>query len=159
MEKIRTISSECATILDESGNVKSALYGKISGPILCGAQGYIQFTYYLNPTRTTGTWNSIRTKTSSRTSPIDPASQSSLKFLLFFSFSRMHFSGYGAVILNAGQTSDWREEVGLCSSTAREGERRGHARVQCARGKCTSRSKLYALPLRLPPLLNPSSPL
>jgi len=38
------------SILDESGNVKSALYGKISGPILCGAQGYIQFTYYLNPT-------------------------------------------------------------------------------------------------------------
>jgi hypothetical protein len=38
------------TVLDGSGNVKSALYGKISGPIECGAQGYIQFTYYLNPT-------------------------------------------------------------------------------------------------------------
>jgi hypothetical protein len=30
--------------------VKSALYGKIAGPISCGAQGYIEFTYYLNPT-------------------------------------------------------------------------------------------------------------
>ena len=38
------------TILDEQGNVKSTLYGKIAGPISCGAQGYIQFTYYLNPT-------------------------------------------------------------------------------------------------------------
>jgi len=38
------------TVLDESGKVKSALYGKIAGPISCGAQGYIEFTYYLNPT-------------------------------------------------------------------------------------------------------------
>jgi hypothetical protein len=38
------------TVLDEQGNVKSALYGKIAGPIDCGAQGYIQFTYFLNPT-------------------------------------------------------------------------------------------------------------
>jgi len=37
------------TVIDEKGNVKSALYGKIAGPIECGAQGYIQFTYYLNP--------------------------------------------------------------------------------------------------------------
>ena len=33
-------------------------------------------------------------------------------------------------LLTSGETSDWRKEVGLCSSTAREGERRGHARVQ-----------------------------
>jgi hypothetical protein len=38
------------TVLDEQWNIKSALYGKIAGPIECGAQGYIQFTYYLNPT-------------------------------------------------------------------------------------------------------------
>jgi hypothetical protein len=36
-------------VLDEGGKVKSALYGKVMGPILCGAQGYVQFTYYLNP--------------------------------------------------------------------------------------------------------------
>jgi len=38
------------TVLDESGKVKSTLYGKISGPLICGPQGYLQFTYYLNPT-------------------------------------------------------------------------------------------------------------
>jgi hypothetical protein len=38
------------TILDNCGNVKSTLYGKISGPIECGPNGYIKFTYYLNPT-------------------------------------------------------------------------------------------------------------
>ena len=40
-------------------------------------------------------------------------------------------SGQGNRFMFTGrETSDWREEVGLCSSTAREGERRGHARVQ-----------------------------
>jgi len=38
------------TVLDERAKVKSALYGKIMGPLLCGPQGYVQFTYYLNPT-------------------------------------------------------------------------------------------------------------
>lgn len=39
------------TVLDENGNVKSALYGKIPGAIICGTRRTnIQFTYYLNPT-------------------------------------------------------------------------------------------------------------
>ena len=38
------------TLLDEQGHVKSALYGKIAGPILIRTQGRLQFTYYLNPT-------------------------------------------------------------------------------------------------------------
>jgi hypothetical protein len=38
------------SILDAQGNVKSALYGKIVGPVECGARGYTKFTYYLNPT-------------------------------------------------------------------------------------------------------------
>jgi hypothetical protein len=38
------------TLLDEQGNVKSALYGKISGPIQFRKNGRLQFTYYLNPT-------------------------------------------------------------------------------------------------------------
>lgn len=42
------------TVLDEKGEVKSALYGKIMGDIGCDVinsrAGYLQFTYYLNPT-------------------------------------------------------------------------------------------------------------
>lgn len=42
------------TVLDENGEVKSALYGKIAGDIACdkinSPVGYLQFTYYLNPT-------------------------------------------------------------------------------------------------------------
>jgi len=38
------------TVLDGQNKVKSALYGKIRGPIECGPQGIVQFTYYLNPT-------------------------------------------------------------------------------------------------------------
>ena len=38
------------TVLDESGNVKSALYGKISGPIQFWDNAGLEFTYYLNPT-------------------------------------------------------------------------------------------------------------
>jgi len=38
------------SVLDEQGNVKSALYGKISGPVGCGGYGSVRFTYYLNPT-------------------------------------------------------------------------------------------------------------
>jgi len=38
------------TVLDEKGQIKNALYGKVAGPVICGAQGIIQFTYYLNPT-------------------------------------------------------------------------------------------------------------
>ena len=38
------------TALDQQGKVKSALYGKTAGPIVCGPQGIVQFTYYLNPT-------------------------------------------------------------------------------------------------------------
>jgi hypothetical protein len=38
------------TLLDESGNVKSALYGKISGPIQFWDNAGLEFTYYLNPT-------------------------------------------------------------------------------------------------------------
>ena len=37
------------TVLDGSGNVKSALYGKIAGPIQFRSNGRLQFTYYLNP--------------------------------------------------------------------------------------------------------------
>ncbi len=37
------------SVLDEQGNVKSALYGKIAGPIECSQTGRLQFTYYLNP--------------------------------------------------------------------------------------------------------------
>ncbi len=38
------------TVLDQSGIIKSALYGKISGPIQFRSDGGIEFTYYLNPT-------------------------------------------------------------------------------------------------------------
>jgi hypothetical protein len=38
------------TVLDEQGNVKSTLYGKIAGPIQFWNNGGIVFTYYLNPT-------------------------------------------------------------------------------------------------------------
>jgi hypothetical protein len=42
------------TILDEHGNIKSALYGKIFGDISCDVinsnKGYLQFAYCLNPT-------------------------------------------------------------------------------------------------------------
>ncbi len=38
------------TVLDGRGNVQSALYGKIAGPIECSQTGRLQFTYYLNPT-------------------------------------------------------------------------------------------------------------
>ena len=38
------------TVLDASGKVKSALYGKIDGPIECAQVFRLQFTYYLNPT-------------------------------------------------------------------------------------------------------------
>ena len=38
------------TVLDGSGNVKSALYGKIRGPIQFWDNAGLEFTYYLNPT-------------------------------------------------------------------------------------------------------------
>ena len=38
------------TVLDGSGNVKSALYGKIAGPIQFWDNAGLEFTYYLNPT-------------------------------------------------------------------------------------------------------------
>jgi hypothetical protein len=38
------------TVQDDQGNIKSALYGKIAGPIECAQIGRILFTYYLNPT-------------------------------------------------------------------------------------------------------------
>lgn len=38
------------TVLDEQGNVKSALYGKIRGPIQFWDNAGLEFTYYLNPT-------------------------------------------------------------------------------------------------------------
>lgn len=38
------------TVLDENGKVKSALYGKTSGPIQFWDNGGLVFTYYLNPT-------------------------------------------------------------------------------------------------------------
>jgi len=66
----------------------------------------------------TGTWSSTLRRISSRTSPSTSKSPHR---------NRVHHSSRA---VGNGKTSDWREEVGLCSSTAREGERRGHARVQ-----------------------------
>ena len=66
----------------------------------------------------TGTWSSTLRRISSRTSPSTSKSPHR---------NRVHHSSRA---VGNGKTSDWREEVGLCSSTAREGERRGHVRVQ-----------------------------
>ena len=38
------------TVLDEQGNVKSALYGKIAGTLQCWGDSKIHMIYYLNPT-------------------------------------------------------------------------------------------------------------
>jgi len=38
------------TVLDENGKIKSALYGKITGPIQFWDNAGLEFTYYLNPT-------------------------------------------------------------------------------------------------------------
>ena len=38
------------TVLDENGNVKSAVYGKIAGPIQYWGNKDVHMIYYLNPT-------------------------------------------------------------------------------------------------------------